>query len=286
MNMMHAPSLTLSATPEAAWNWRLKIYTLGRFALVVNNTPLRFTGKVQKRPLELLKALIALGGRQVSWQKLSEFLWPDADGDTAKISFNTTLHRLRKLIGSEAIAVQDGKVTLDDQYCWSDVVSFERQLSELERQLADPATPVANVLGSLEHLACLYQGPFLGMDGDYPWALLLRERLRNRWLGVLRRAIQFLGASGHCTATAHWYERAIMVNPLTEEFYRGYISCLAAQGQRAEALVNFERCRRVLATYLGVEPSAKTQAVRDAVVQDDAAAIATLCAVCRRGNVS
>lgn len=40
------------------WPWPLKIYTLGRFEIVRDGTPLVFSGKVQKKPLEMLKAEI------------------------------------------------------------------------------------------------------------------------------------------------------------------------------------------------------------------------------------
>ena len=43
-----------------SWPWHLKIFTLGRFEIRVDGKPVQFSGKVQKKPLLLLKALIAL----------------------------------------------------------------------------------------------------------------------------------------------------------------------------------------------------------------------------------
>ncbi len=48
------------------WPWQLRIYTLGRFGLIKDGEAMRFTGKIQQKPLALLKALIAFGGREVS----------------------------------------------------------------------------------------------------------------------------------------------------------------------------------------------------------------------------
>ncbi len=40
-------------------------------------------------------------------------------------TFSTTLNRLRKLIGNkEAIQLQDGKLTIDQKYCWMDTWAF------------------------------------------------------------------------------------------------------------------------------------------------------------------
>ena len=42
------------------WPWKVKIVTLGRFEIIVDDIPIAFTGKVQKTPLAVLKILISL----------------------------------------------------------------------------------------------------------------------------------------------------------------------------------------------------------------------------------
>ena len=81
------------------WPWPLAVRALGRFELARDGAALEVRGKAQRKPLELLKALIALGGEGVDASRLAALLWPDADGDAAKKSFDTTLYRLRKLLG-------------------------------------------------------------------------------------------------------------------------------------------------------------------------------------------
>ena len=81
----------------------------------------------------MLKALIALGGKDVREEQLADLLWPEADGDQAHSAFTTTLSRLRQLIGSEkAIEVLEGKATLSPRYSWVDVGALERIFSEAE----------------------------------------------------------------------------------------------------------------------------------------------------------
>ena len=70
----------------------VSVFTLGRFSLLLNGKPAEFGRKAPQRPLELLKAIIALGGREVSSTSLMSALWPDVDGDVAQRSFDTTLH--------------------------------------------------------------------------------------------------------------------------------------------------------------------------------------------------
>ena len=47
------------------WPWAVKVHTLGRFGLLVDDCPIEYGRKVQQKPLALLKALVALGGRYV-----------------------------------------------------------------------------------------------------------------------------------------------------------------------------------------------------------------------------
>jgi DNA-binding SARP family transcriptional activator len=117
----------------------LHIYTLGRFSVTRGIEPIRFARKAQHRPLQLLKALIALGGREVGSDRLGMALWPESEGDTAYNAFEITLHRLRKLIGIEnALMLSNGLLTLDNQRCWVDVWAFEQAVSHAETLLKSP----------------------------------------------------------------------------------------------------------------------------------------------------
>jgi hypothetical protein len=115
------------------WPWPVKIFTLGRFSLVLDDVPFRHTGKTQKKTLDLLKSIVALGGRDVAGEKLADLFWPDAEATAARSAFDMALHRLRKLMGrDDAILLSEGKVTLNPACCWVDVWSLERLMNEIE----------------------------------------------------------------------------------------------------------------------------------------------------------
>src|SRR5438067_6688194 len=86
--------------PSEAWPWMFRIYTLGSFRIERHGEALGGSGKAQRRPLELLKVLIAYGGAKVSESPVVDALWPRIAGDAAHRSFTSTLHRLRKLLGA------------------------------------------------------------------------------------------------------------------------------------------------------------------------------------------
>src|SRR6185369_13839200 len=86
----------------AAWPWRLRVRTLGGFALLGHSRG-GGSGKVQKAPLRLLKLLVAAGGRELPVSDVCEALWGDDGPAEARRNLDTTLHRLRALLGEDAV---------------------------------------------------------------------------------------------------------------------------------------------------------------------------------------
>jgi hypothetical protein len=51
---------------------------------------------------------VAFGGRDVSIEHLVDALWSEAKGDTARASVDTTILRLRRLLGDATALILDG----------------------------------------------------------------------------------------------------------------------------------------------------------------------------------
>jgi DNA-binding SARP family transcriptional activator len=240
------------------WPWPIKIQTFGGLTLFINGNPLQSGGKGQKKPIELLTALVAFGGRNVGETQVTDALWPDAEGDDARNSLKTTVHRLRKLLGNEkAIQVENGKLSLNAYYCWTDVWEFERLLNPQDEANIKEIEEAVR----LERAINLYKGSFLNTNGEESWLLVPRERLRSQYL----RAVELLGRcweeSGSWDQAIECYERGISGDDLAEPFYLRLMACHTRLGHRGEALATYERYRKVLATRFGVEPSAEVQAM-------------------------
>jgi len=168
------------------WPWAYRVQTFGGFRLLRHDEPLPATGKAQRRPLELLKLLIAHGGAQVPESRVTDALWPRVDGDSAHRSFTSALHRLRKLLGEDrAVVLHEGRLTLDRRYFWVDAWAFEALAAEME-STAEPAR--AAVLA--ERMLALYHGPFMAGEDDAAWLIAPRERMRSRLERAMRRAPQ------------------------------------------------------------------------------------------------
>jgi two-component SAPR family response regulator len=246
------------------WPWAVKIYTLGRFDLVIEGKPDRSLGKVQKKPFKMLKALIALGGRAVSEAQLSDSLWPEADGDMAHKSFATTLHRLRRLLGNErAIKFQDDRVTLDQHYCWVDLWALERMFGEA---VAVTEGDTGEKIQSIKKAIGMYRGPFLDGDEAEFWTVSRRERLRSKFLRYVDGVGKYHELNGQWKEAVECYRKALEVDDLAENFYQRLMICYARLNCRSEALAVYERCRRTITSTLGIEPSPETEKIRQSLL--------------------
>jgi len=250
------------------WPWRFSICTFGQFKLQREGEAVGYSGKAQRKPMDLLRALIAFGGREVSEDRLTEALWPRIDGDSAHRSFTTTLHRLRKLLGEDkALVVKEGRLSVDGRYCWLDTWALEDTLTRIDHLLAQPRDRIdAKQLDELAGASLtLYQGPFMGGEPDRAWYLSAREQLRNRFLRSLAGIARYWEETDQCTRAIEYYQKALEADVLAEGFYRHLMVCYQKLGCRAEAIETYHRCRKALTTILQVEPSPETQAVYESL---------------------
>jgi LuxR family transcriptional regulator, maltose regulon positive regulatory protein len=146
------------AVVDDLWPYRVSIESLGGFAIRVEDS-LIATGqtKAQRKPLELLFHLIAANGRHLGQDWLADELWPDAEGDQSLHSLTTTIYRLRKLIGADAIIHEDTHVRLNPLRVSTDLDRFHATLGRVQ----DEALPTADRMAAFDRALQLYRGPLL-----------------------------------------------------------------------------------------------------------------------------
>lgn len=227
------------------WPWMVRVRALGGFAVEREDQPIAFERKAQKKPLELLKALVAAGGHEVPRETLAHALWPDPASDALQ-AFDVTLSRLRKLIGVDAaLQLEGGRLSLNRRIVWCDVWAFET-LSER----ADPA--------AADEALRLYRGGLFGDDAAMPWSAAPRDRLAARHGRLVAASGAALERQGRWSEAIACYERGLARQVLAEPFYRGLMRCHIALGEPTEAMLAFRRCRDLLAQVLGLAPSRET----------------------------
>lgn len=250
-------------TPEVppleldAWPWEATIFAFGHCELFVRDEPVKFSRKAQKKPMQLIRALVAMGGSDVPETRIIEALWPDAEADAAHTAFATTLHRVRKLFGNDIIVHSERRLGLDRRRVWTDVWAFEHLLDQFDA--GDPIQDLKRRREILERALSLYRGHFLAEEMDSAWALPLREKLRTRFLLRLEEFGQILEQKEEWDQAIKWYRKGLEVDMLAEQFYQRLMRCYQCMDRKADAVEIYRQCYRVLVASLNVEPSKKTQ---------------------------
>lgn len=240
----------------------IRIFTLGRFSIAIDERPVRSRGKARHRPLGLLKALIALGGRDVASSRLCECLWPDSEGDLGARNLTITLHRLRRLLQAKsAVLSENGKLSLNENVCWVDAWNFERLVNDGLRRLDEPATGNASEM-HLRAALGLYAGDFLSRESEESWMLAPRLRLKTKFERLVSALSMRLEHQKRHPEAIDLCLQALGLDPLNELLYRRLMSCYLKRGEFASVLRTYQLCREALAKGLSAPISSETERLR------------------------
>ena len=244
---------------------------MGRVALEADGLAVQ-DARLPGRQGRLLFAYLAVErGRPVPRDELAAALWGEAPPATWDKALTVLVSKLRSLLteagldGPHALTAAFGCYRLElPEGTWIDAVAAADAADEAERALAagDPAAAKTAALLA----ESLTRRAFLPGDNG-AWVEDKRRELadiRSRAVTVLADACLRTGAGGEA---ASWAEQAIGLEPFRETGYRLLMEAHAADGNRAEALRVYERCRRLLADELGAYPSPETESVYRRLLQ-------------------
>lgn len=274
----------------AQWPWPVRVETLSRFGVRIDDDIVTLNRGLPVKPLQLLKVLIALGGRDVPITAVVAALWNEEQAHAAQPAvprrtsategrrvFDTTLSRLRQLLRQpDALHVCDGRLTLNPQRCWVDLWQLQRLLGDARTTLGEAGTPLAERAADVSdrlaaHGRALFAfapWEFLPADRDAPWARDARADLGMKVVAVLADLATVLCARGFRKEAEALFQEAVAVDPTREPLYREWMRCLFQHGERAEALRVYRLCCDALARELQTTPSPQTEALRAEILSE------------------
>ena len=243
------------------WPWPIRIFTLGRFDILINDAPLKFQRKAPQKPIALLKALVAAGARNVPVTVVMDVLWPELEGDAAYSAFTTCMHRLRKILRDEGtIHVQDGKISLNNRQCWVDLWPYERLLNQAVKHwlFAQNDNKKQQAVELTESIITQNKGAFL--PGEFELRVPpVRERVKSKLIACLRHLIHYYQDLNQWENAIMAIQKAIETDMLVEEFYRNLMLCYHKLGRRSEIISTYELCKANLSKLSGLNPSMETE---------------------------
>jgi DNA-binding SARP family transcriptional activator len=253
---------------------RLHLYLLGSPHLERDGAVVALD---RHKALALLAYLALVEGAQ-SRDSLATLLWPDADQVHARGALRPTLVTLRQAVGGNRLCSDNDRVTLRrDPGLFLDVERFRSLLAQVEAH-KHPAPDACTVCETaLAEAAQLYRGDFMAGFSlrDAPefdnWQTYQTESLRLALIEALERLSQIEAARGDYEAAIRTARRWLDQDPLCEEPHRALMRFFAASGNRSAALRQYDECAHILDEELGIGPDPETVALRDALVQGQAA---------------
>ncbi|MEZ4661088.1 MAG: BTAD domain-containing putative transcriptional regulator [Caldilineaceae bacterium] len=233
----------------------LNIGLLGAFEL---RAPYGHTLDLGSRKAQALLAYLAMTDRPIPRNTLTSLLWPEMPEQRAKNNLRTMLSVLKQQLAPYLNISTMALAFNRHQPYFLDVEAFLARVNSAiaSRNLAELQTAVA-----------LYKGEFL--EGFHlrnaapfeEWLLQQREHLHIRMLAVFETLVTVCVERGEYSLGVAAAHNLLSREPWSEVVHQQLMILLAKSGQRAAALAQYERCRRILADELGVEPALETTAL-------------------------
>lgn len=215
---------------------RPRLELLSRFAVVVGEVEVSLPPSSERAV-----ALLALTRGCVSRSRMASVLWPDHERTRAQANVRSVLWRLPDVV-RDTIVRCGRNITMTDR--WSVDVWDGRRLARaiIGRQSALPAERASLTKDILPHW-------------DDFWVTLERERYRQLRLHALETLAARMIDDDRPLDAVDIALDAVLAEPLRESAQLLLIRAHLAAGNRAAAMAQFERVRRLLADELGVDPS-------------------------------
>jgi DNA-binding SARP family transcriptional activator len=210
-------------------------------------------------------------GRPVTLEELAETLWPESLPGAWESALRAIVSKLRSLIAKPELGTSAALTSARGSYelrlpaqTWVDIEAATDAIHDAEAALRKGDPRLAYGPSAVAHH--IARRPFLaGEQGA--WIESQRERLRDILLRALEvRTEVYLWNAEHSLAL-RTAKDLIALEPLRESGHRLVMRAHTAVGNTAEALQAYERCRRLIARELGVDPSPRTKATYEEILQ-------------------
>lgn len=222
----------------AADGTAVQLVLLGQFAVMHAAARLELPPSVQR-----VLVLVALHDRPLRRAYVAGSLWPETSEERAHASLRSALWRLGRT-GHVLVEGSSGCLRLGDGVA-VDLLEAEALARAALAGTTDDAAAVAPLARAGELLPDWYED----------WVTLERERHRQLRLRALDALSERLATAGRFTEALDAGLASVAGDPLRESAHRALVRTHLAEGNVADAVRQYELCRRLLREQLGLEPS-------------------------------
>jgi len=262
----------------------LEIHLLGLFRISVDGRAVDERRFTRRKPKQLIKLLALQSHHQLHREQLMDLLWPDSDPEAAGNNLHKAIHMARHALEPSLKSVADSHFILTQGQhvmlrapgtLWIDVDEFEKLVGD---------TNGSNDLKALEAALALYEGDLLAEDLYEDWAAARREQVRNAYQELLTRLARLHESRGeHKLAIGRLKELATS-DSSNEETHRQLMRLYALNGNKHQALKQYQVCIDVLKKELGEEPERATRELHQQIISGQLAPVSSVSNAERGGD--
>jgi DNA-binding SARP family transcriptional activator len=247
----------------------LRVHLLGKFRATTADRDLAAVegAKVQ----ELFCYLLLHRNRPLPRETLAGLLWGDSTTARSRKYLRQALWQLQAALSEHLPVVAARLLRIDGDWVslipgddlWLDVALFEAAFAATRSVPGRQVT--AEAAEALRSAAAVYQGDLL--EGWYQdWCIAERERMQAMYLLMLNKLMIVSEARGEFEAGLAYGDEILRIDPARENTHRQLMRLhYFAGGDRTAAFRQYERCVAALREEFGVQPSATTVALYDAM---------------------
>lgn len=221
-----------------------------------------------------LAAYLAMTERPQTREALAVMFWPDQDDEHSRTSLRSSLHNLTSLFPVEWLDADRQLVSIKINAVDIDVRNFLDGLMQTRQHLHSDGELCDACLAALNQVVYLYKDNFLAgftlpdsLEFDN-WQTTQREWLSRECIGALRRLAEYTAVTDPQRAITY-VQRWLEINILDERAHRMLMQLYTANGQRTEALKQYQECVRILDEELATLPEAETSALDEVIRSGD-----------------
>lgn len=230
---------------------RIRVKMLGGFAAFgPDGAPIALPTRKAESVLALL---LSRSGEAQPRDRLIGLLWGDRGDKQARHSLSQTPTAIRGAVGHDPFIAERETLAIDSGTIDADVIDLA-------------ALAERDDLESLRAAADLCRGPLLEgfrvQDAAFDeWLAQERARFHHLGISVLTRLAARVAAAGDATAAIAALERALALDPLSEEVHRRLMRLHLDGGNYNAVIRHYRTCSELLKRELGTVPEPATTAL-------------------------
>lgn len=210
----------------------------------------------------ILAYLSAHCGEKVSRDRIASMFWNESSRKSSKYNLRYTLWSIKKELKEEGVE-EEIILSPDKETCYFVEGGFWQSDVRLLEEAVNKINEKGATLQQYQEILELYGGEFLqhislrGNPELDDWIIYERERVQKLYFdGLILLSRQFSNM-GQYSKGVNCLQKLLYINPLQEELHHQLMELYLLNGDRIQAIQQYERCAEILRTELNISPMEK-----------------------------